>query len=157
MKIGSKAPTFTLLDESGQKTKHSDFAGQWVVLYFYPRDDTPGCTVEACEFTAAAAKFAKAGAVVVGMSPDPSDKHRKFIDKHGLSVRLLADPDKAVLKAYGAFGEKVMYGKKVEGVIRSTVLIDPKGKVAHHWPKVTAKGHAAAVLAKLLELQQAAD
>lgn len=155
MKIGSKAPTFTLPDQHGKQRKLAEFAGHWVVLYFYPRDDTPGCTTEACEFTAALPQLQKLDAVVLGVSPDTVEKHLKFVQKHRLGVTLLADPEKAVLGKYGAFGKKMMYGKEVEGVIRSTVLIDPLGKVAFHWAKVSAKGHAAAVAAKLKELRAA--
>ena len=153
LKVGAKAPAFTLPDQDGKKVKLADLAGSWVVLYFYPRDDTPGCTVEACEFTAENAQLTKLGAKVYGCSPDKPEAHQKFIAKHQLGICLLADVEKAVLPKYGAWGEKVLYGKKSEGVLRSTVLIDPDGKVAHHWPKVTAKGHAAQVLAKLRELQ----
>jgi len=155
LKIGNKAPAFTLGDQDGKKVKLGDLTGSWVVLYFYPRDDTPGCTTEACEFTAANAALAKLGAKVFGCSPDAPAAHQKFIAKYDLKLTLLSDPEKAVMPKYDAWGEKTMYGKKSEGVIRSTVLIDPDGKVAHHWPKVQAKGHAAEVLAKLQELRAA--
>lgn len=130
----------------------AELRGRWVVLYFYPRDDTPGCTVEACEFTAAKAAFQKLDAVIYGCSPDPAAAHQKFIARHRLGIGLLTDADRAVMKRYGAWGKKVMYGKQVEGVIRSTVLIAPDGRVAFHWPKVQAAGHAAAVREKLEEL-----
>jgi len=130
----------------------SDLKGEWVVLYFYPRDDTPGCTTQACDFTASIKKFEKLEARVLGCSPDTPEKHRKFIAKHKLKVELLSDPEHKVLEKYGAWGEKTLYGKKSMGVIRSTVLIDPDGKVAEHWPKVRAKGHADAVREKLAEL-----
>lgn len=151
--IGKAAPAFTLLDQDEQKTKLSDFKGQWVVLYFYPKDDTPGCTVEACDFTAGIARFTKLNAVVLGCSADSPASHRKFILKYKLAVRLLCDEEHEVMTKYGAYGEKMMYGKKVIGVIRSTVIIDPAGKVAHHWARVQTKGHAEAVRAKLAELQ----
>jgi len=151
--LGKAAPSFTLPDQNDKTVKLSDFKGRWVVLYFYPKDDTPGCTVEACDFTAGIARFEKLEAVVLGCSGDSPASHRKFITKHKLAVRLLADEDQAVMTRYGAYGEKMMYGKKVTGVIRSTVIIDPAGKVAHHWAKVQAKGHAEAVRAKLAELQ----
>lgn len=151
--VGKAAPAFALLDQDEQKTKLSDFKGQWVVLYFYPKDDTPGCTVEACDFTAGIARFTKLNAVVLGCSGDSPASHRKFIAKHKLAVRLLCDEEHEAMTKYGAYGEKMMYGKKVIGVIRSTVIIDPAGKVAHHWARVQTKGHAEAVRAKLTELQ----
>lgn len=150
--VGKKAPTFTLLDQDGAKRKLSEFAGRWVVLYAYPKDDTPGCTREACDFTAGLAGFEALDATVLGISRDTPESHAKFAKKHGLKVTLLSDPDHAVLEAYGAWGEKVLYGKKSVGVIRSTVLVDPAGKVAHHWKKVKVDGHAEAVRAKLAEL-----
>jgi peroxiredoxin Q/BCP len=150
--VGKKAPTFTLPDENGAQVKLSDLAGQWVVLYFYPKDDTPGCTVEACEFTSGLKGFEKLEAAVLGCSADSPESHRRFIAKHKLKVKLLSDPDHAVMEKYGAWGEKNNYGKKTMGVIRSTALIDPAGKVAHHWPTVKAAGHAEQVRAKLAEL-----
>ena len=150
--IGGKAPSFHLPDQDGNYVSLADLAGQWVVLYFYPRDDTPGCTVEACEFTASIAQFQKRNAVVFGCSADGAAAHQKFIHKHKLGIRLLTDADKSVMNTYGAWGKKVMYGKEVEGVIRSTILIDPNGNVAWHWAKVSAAGHAAAVASKLAEL-----
>jgi peroxiredoxin Q/BCP len=150
--IGDRAPSFTLPDQDGNYVSLASLAGQWVVLYFYPRDDTPGCTVEACEFTASLPNFSTRNAVVFGCSADGSAAHQKFIKKHNLGIRLLTDADKSVMNTYGAWGKKVMYGKEVEGVIRSTVLIDPQGNVAHHWPKVSAAGHAAEVGKKLAEL-----
>jgi peroxiredoxin Q/BCP len=149
LEVGKKAPAFTLQDETGTKVKLSDFAGHWVVLYFYPKDDTPGCTTEACEFTSGLKAFEKLDAVVLGCSADPPESHRKFIDKYKLKIRLLSDPDHAVMEKYGAWGEKMNYGKKYMGVVRSTVLIDPTGKVAHHWPKVKAEGHADKVRERL--------
>lgn len=151
--VGDEAPAFTLLDQDEQKVSLSSLKGQWVVLYFYPRDDTPGCTTEACEFTDGIEDFGGLNAVVLGCSPDSPEKHRKFIAKHSLGVRLLSDPEHSVMEAYGAWGEKNMYGKKSMGVIRSTVIIDPKGKVAHRWKRVKAKGHAEKVKEKLAELQ----
>jgi peroxiredoxin Q/BCP len=150
--IGRKAPAFSLLDENGRKVKLSEFTGQWVVLYFYPKDDTPGCTVEACAFTRGLAGFERLDAVVLGCSPDLPEKHLEFIAKHRLGIRLLSDPEHQVLEKYGAWGEKNLYGKIAMGVIRSTVLIDPEGKVAYHWPKVKAEGHAEEVRSKLAEL-----
>ena len=135
--------------------KLADLRGQWVILYFYPKDDTPGCTTEACDFTNGLADFEALDATVLGCSPDSSESHRKFIAKYDLGVTLLSDPDHAVMEKYDAWGEKSMYGKKTVGVIRSTVLIDPNGKVAHHWPKVQAKGHAEKVRDTLAEFWSA--
>jgi peroxiredoxin Q/BCP len=153
IEIGKAAPPFRLEDQDGAKLALKDLRGSWVVLYFYPKDDTPGCTTEACEFSEGIETFTGLDAVVLGCSPDSPDRHRRFILKHDLRVRLLSDPDHAVMEAYGAWGEKSMYGRKVQGVIRSTVLIDPEGRVAHHWRKVSAKGHAAKVREKLEELR----
>ena len=155
LEINKKAPAFTLQDQNDQKVRLADLKGQWVVLYFYPRDDTPGCTTEACDFTAGIKHFEKLEARVFGCSPDSTESHRKFIAKHKLKVTLLSDPDRKVMTRYGAFGEKVLYGKKSMGVIRSTVIIDPTGKIAHHWPKVaSAKGHVDKVREKLAELKE---
>ncbi|HPW56638.1 MAG: peroxiredoxin [Thermoanaerobaculaceae bacterium] len=151
--IGAPAPTFSLPDQDGVTVSLGSLAGNWVVLYFYPKDDTPGCTTEACEFTASITDFVDLDAVVLGCSPDTPASHRRFIAKHGLKLRLLSDPERTVLSAYGAYGEKKMYGKPVMGVIRSTVIVDPAGKVAAHWPTVKAAGHAAVVAAKLRELR----
>ena len=151
---GRVAPGFALEDQDGRKKKLSEFAGRWVVLYFYPRDDTPGCTVEACEFTSGLAGFEKLDAEVLGCSPDSPESHRKFIAKHRLGITLLSDPDHEAMKAYGAWGDKVLYGRKFQGVIRSTVIVDPAGKIAHHWKKVKAKGHAESVRAKLEALKR---
>ncbi len=153
VKVGNVAPSFTLVNQDGKKVTARDLKGQWVVLYFYPKDDTPGCTTEACEFTSILGQFDKLGATVMGVSPDPPERHQKFIAKHRLKLDLLSDPDHKAMERYGAWGEKSMYGKKMMGVIRSTVLIDPSGRIAHHWPKVKAAGHAKAVRQKLAELQ----
>lgn len=146
LEVGEKAPAFTLESSDGGKVKLSDFAGKIVVVYFYPRDNTPGCTVEANEFNAALPELAKLGATVIGVSKDSIASHCKFRDKFGLKFPLLSDPDGKVLEAYGAWGDKVMYGKKMKGIIRSTALIGKDGKVVQHWPKVSVKGHAAAVI-----------
>ena len=139
--VGKKAPAFTLESSDGGKVKLADLAGKPVVIYFYPRDATPGCTLEAQDFRDALPALKKLGATVLGVSKDSIASHCKFRDKHGLTFPLLSDPDGKVLEAYGAWGDKVMYGKKMKGIIRSTVLIDKAGKVAHHWPKVSVKGH----------------
>jgi thioredoxin-dependent peroxiredoxin len=152
LEVGKKAPAFTLESSDGSKVKLSDLAGKIVVLYFYPRDNTPGCTVEANEFNAALPRLKKLGAVVLGASKDSIASHCKFRDKFGLGFPLLSDPDGKVLESYGAWGDKVMYGKKMKGIIRSTVLIGKDGKVARHWPKVSVKGHVAEVLEAIQEL-----
>jgi thioredoxin-dependent peroxiredoxin len=123
-----------------------------VVLYFYPKDDTPGCTTEACDFRDTMRSLTAKGVVVLGVSPDSSQSHGRFRDKHKLPFTLLADPEKLVLAKYGAFGEKTLYGKKSMGVIRSTFLIDEQGRIAHAWPNVKAQGHVAKVMEKIDEL-----
>ncbi|MDP2119120.1 MAG: peroxiredoxin [Hoeflea sp.] len=143
---GMAAPNFDLPRDGGGKVSLADFAGKAVVLYFYPKDDTSGCTVEAVDFTALAADFAKAGAVVVGMSPDPVKAHDKFVAKHKLGVILASDEDKSVLEAYGVWTEKSMYGRSYMGVERTTFLIGPDGKIARVWRKVKVPGHAKDVL-----------
>jgi peroxiredoxin Q/BCP len=153
IEVGQAAPDFALLDQDENELSLSELRGSWVVLYFYPRDDTPGCTTEACEFTEGIESFRELDAVVLGCSPDTPEKHRKFIAKYDLGVRLLSDPEHAAMEAYGAWGEKKMYGRTSMGVIRSTVIIDPKGRIAHHWKRVKAKGHAEKVREKLEELR----
>ena len=131
LKEGDKAPAFTLDGDSGKKISLADFAGRKLIVYFYPRDNTPGCTREAIAFSGAKEAIEELGATVVGVSKDSIASHCKFRDQHGLTIALASDPDLAVHKAFGAFGEKTMYGKKVEGVIRSTFLVGPDGKVTH--------------------------
>lgn len=145
---GKSAPDFTLEDQNGKSVSLSDFAGRKnVLVYFYPKDDTPGCTKEACGFRDDLAAFAKLGVVVLGVSGDGAESHKKFIAKYKLPFPLLSDPDRKVMKKYGAFGEKMMYGKKTQGVIRSSVLIGKDGKVLRHWAKVaSAEKHPAQVL-----------
>jgi peroxiredoxin Q/BCP len=143
---GDRAPAFTLSDQNGQKVALKDFAGQRVVLYFYPADDTPGCTKEACQFNDEFAAFKKLDVTVIGVSPDNAEKHQAFRAKYGLKFTLLSDPEKTVMTKYGAYGEKMMYGKKVTGVIRSTFVIGPTGKVERAFYNVRADGHAAKVL-----------
>ena len=150
--VGKKAPAFTLPDQRDDTVRLVDYKGQWVVLYFYPKDDTPGCTTEACDFTSGIRGFTKLDAVVLGCSPDTTERHRLFIKKHKLKVTLLSDPTHAVMEKYGAWGQKVLYGRKTVGVKRSTVIIDPSGKVAHHWRAVKASGHADKVQQKIAEL-----
>jgi peroxiredoxin Q/BCP len=147
---GSRAPDFTLPAHDGAKLKLSSLRGAPVVLYFYPKDDTPGCTKEACGFRDLHADFSGKNVVILGVSPDGADDHSAFAAKYNLPFTLLSDPDKAVMTAYGAWGEKNMYGKTVVGVIRSSVLIGPDGKVLRHWKKVAnAETHPEQVLAAL--------
>ena len=144
--IGEKAPDFTLPANGGDTVTLSGLAGQKVVLYFYPKDDTPGCTTEALDFTAMASDFAAANTVVLGVSKDTVAKHDKFVAKHDLGVKLLSDEDGAVCEAYGVWKEKSMYGRKFMGIERATFLIGADGTITHVWPKVKVKGHAAEVL-----------
>ena len=149
---GQKAPTFSLQGDDGKVHELADHKGERVVLYFYPRDLTPGCTTEACDFRDNLARLKKAGAVVYGVSKDSIASHEKFREKHDLNFVLLSDDKLDVHKKYGAFGEKTMYGKKVQGVIRSTFLIDDKGKIAKAWRNVKVGGHVDKVLEALKEL-----
>jgi thioredoxin-dependent peroxiredoxin len=143
---GQDAPQFELPRDGGGTLTLSALRGKAVVLYFYPKDDTSGCTAEAIDFSALKADFEKAGAVVVGMSPDSAKKHDKFKAKHGLSVDLVADEERKAIEAYGVWAEKSMYGRKYMGVERTTFLIDRDGKIARVWSKVKVPGHAAEVL-----------
>ena len=151
--VGKAAPSFTLPSSDGGTFALDDLRGTAVVVYFYPRDNTPGCTVEAEGFRDAVPALAKLGAKVVGISKDSIASHCKFRDKFKLSFPLLSDPDGKVLEAYGAWGDKVMYGKKMKGIIRSTVLVGPDGKVARVWPKVSVKGHVDKVVEAVKELK----
>ncbi|MGE7370949.1 thioredoxin-dependent thiol peroxidase [Neorhizobium sp. NPDC001467] len=147
LSTGAKAPEFTLPRDGGGMVSLSELAGKIVVLYFYPKDDTPGCTTEALDFTALAPAFEEMGAVIIGISPDTVAKHEKFIAKHSLSLILASDTDQAVANAYGVWREKSMYGRTYMGVERSTFLIGPDGILRQVWPKVKVKGHAEEVLA----------
>lgn len=153
IEVGDKAPAFSLHDGEGKLHKLSDYRGRWVVLYFYPKDDTSGCTKEACQFNQALTQFSQRDAVVLGVSPDDAASHARFGGKHKLKFPLLADPDKKTLAAYGVWQEKSMYGRKYMGVVRTTYLIDPKGKVAARWDKVKVPGHEREVLKRLDELR----
>jgi peroxiredoxin Q/BCP len=146
LKEGQKAPAFKLEADDGKQLSLADFSGKNVVLYFYPRDNTPGCTREAEAFRDVAAALKKKNAVVLGVSKDSIASHCKFRDKYKLNFPLLSDPDGKVLEKYGAWGEKVMYGKKMMGIIRSTVVIGPDGKIKKVFPKVKVDGHADEVL-----------
>ncbi|GAA4982880.1 thioredoxin-dependent thiol peroxidase [Yinghuangia aomiensis] len=146
---GDTAPAFTLKDADGNEISLASHHGRKVIVYFYPAALTPGCTKQACDFTDNLALLADAGYDVLGISPDKPEKLGKFRDKESLKVTLLSDPDKATLTAYGAFGEKTMYGKKVTGVIRSTFVVDEDGKIEHAWYNVRATGHVAKLLKDL--------
>jgi peroxiredoxin Q/BCP len=147
---GKAPPTFTLEDADGKQISLSDFAGKNVILYFYPKDDTPGCTKEACGFRDDWREIQKLNAVVLGVSADSGESHRKFAAKYRLPFPLLSDPSRKTMEKYGAYGEKMMYGKKTVGVIRSTVWIGPDGKVKKHWARVaSAAEHPAKVLEAL--------
>jgi thioredoxin-dependent peroxiredoxin len=152
IEAGAKAPAFSLPADNGKKVKLSDFKGQPVVVYFYPRDNTPGCTRQACAFRDARTDLEKLGAAVLGISTDDVASHVKFRDKHSLNFPLLADTEHEVAEKYGAWREKNMYGKKSMGVQRSTFLIDAEGKVAKVWKKVSVDGHDAQVLEALKSL-----
>ena len=143
---GAPAPDFTLPTDGGGTVKLADLKGRKTVLYFYPKDDTPGCTVEAVDFSTLKDAFEAAGTTVVGVSPDPVKSHDKFKKKHGLTIVLAADEDKSMLDAYGVWGEKSMYGRKYMGVVRTTYLLDADGNVARVWESVKVPGHVEEVL-----------
>lgn len=143
---GDRAPAFSLPDEDGKKLALKDLKGKPAIVYFYPADDTPGCTKEACQFNENLTTFSRAGVKVVGISPDGAAKHQRFAEKYGLKFPLLSDPEHKTMEAYGAWGEKTMYGKKTVGVIRSTFLLDAAGIIVRAWYNVRADGHAAKVL-----------
>ena len=147
--IGDEAPGFTLTSDSGQQVSLADFAGKRLVIFFYPAAMTPGCTKEACDFRDSLGTLQGAGYEVIGISPDKPEKLAKFVAKESLTYPLLADPDKEVLEAYGAYGEKKLYGKTVTGVIRSTIVIDAHGRVEHAFDNVKATGHVAKLLRDL--------
>ena len=153
LKIGDSAPDFCLPDKDKNNVCLKDFKDKYTIVYFYPKDNTPGCTTEAIGFTSILPNFQKLDAIVVGISPDSPESHNKFAEKKNLKVTLLSDTEKEVLKKYGAWGLKKFRGKTYMGVIRSTFIVDPKGKVVHIWPKVSVKGHADEVKTILTELQ----
>ncbi|TCK06534.1 thioredoxin-dependent thiol peroxidase [Phorcysia thermohydrogeniphila] len=151
LEVGTIAPDFCLPDENGNTVCLKDFRGKWVVLYFYPKDNTPGCTKEAQDFSEKLEEFEKVGAVVLGVSPDSVESHRKFKEKKRIRVKLLSDTEKEVIKRYNVWQLKKMYGKEYYGVVRTTYLIDPEGRIAHVWKRVKVKGHADSVLKKIQE------
>ena len=151
IEVGKRAPMFTLPADSGEKVALKDLKGKYVVVYFYPKDNTPGCTTEAQGFRDAAKELKKLDAVVLRISKDSIESHCKFRDKHDLNFPLLSDPEGKVLEKYGAWGEKKMYGKTFMGIIRSTAVIGPNGKVVAHFPKVRVKGHVEKVLEAIRE------
>jgi peroxiredoxin Q/BCP len=153
LEIGDEAPGFCLPDKDYKEFCLKDFRGKFVILYFYPKDNTPGCTTEAIGFTGILPKFQDLDATVIGISPDSPESHAKFVEKKSLKVTLLSDADKRVLKAYGKWGLKKFRGKEYMGVVRSTFLIDPEGKIAHIWPKVSVKGHPEDVMRVLNEVK----
>jgi peroxiredoxin Q/BCP len=152
--IGKKAEGFCLPDGEGTTTCLDNFRGKWVVLYFYPRDNTPGCTLEAIQFNAALEKFADIGAQVIGVSADSPDSHQKFAKKHNLSILLLSDSEHAVLKAYDSWKPKTMFGREFFGIQRDTFLINPDGTIVAVWRKVSPKGHAEEVKEVLLRKKE---
>ena len=152
LKEGDIAPNFSLNDKDGNLIKLDDYKNQWVVVYFYPKADTPGCTVEAIDFTSFLNDFEKKNAIILGISNDPEAKLCKFYDKHDLKITLLSDPENKVIEKYGAWVQKKMYGKEYMGTQRSTFLINPEGKIAKVWDKVQVKGHAEEVKNLLYDL-----
>jgi peroxiredoxin Q/BCP len=153
IEVGKKAPAFRLPDQDGKTHSLADYAGEWLVLYFYPKDDTPGCTAESCDFQTRLPKVSGTGdAVVLGMSILDEKSKAKFATKHGLTFPLLADADHAVAEKYGVWQEKMRYGRKYMGIVRTTYLIDGTGKIAKRWDKVSVEGHADDVLAAVKAL-----
>lgn len=151
-KTGEKAPSFSATNQDGESVKLEDFQSNWLILYFYPKDDTPGCTVEAKDFSEYSAKFDALGAKILGVSPDSEKSHCKFIKKHNLSIELISDPEHQVCFSYSVWQLKKFMGKEYMGVVRSTFLIAPDGTLAHTWSNVRTKGHVEKVLNKLQEL-----
>ncbi|KAB0241061.1 thioredoxin-dependent thiol peroxidase [Microcystis aeruginosa EAWAG127a] len=153
LEVGQKAPEFATPNQRGEISKLADFAGQWLLLYFYPKDNTPGCTTEAINFTALSPQFQQLNAVILGVSPDSAKSHCRFIEKHNLTIQLLSDTEHQLAEIYQVWGLKKFMGKEYMGIKRSTFLIDPQGNIAYIWSNVKVKAHAEAVLKKLEELQ----
>lgn len=149
LKEGDALPPFEALDQDGAPVRSADFEGKPLVVYFYPKDDTPGCTREACSFRDAYADFRAAGVEILAVSADPPASHLRFAAKHGLPFRLVSDPSRAMIEAFGAWGEKKMYGKSYQGILRCTFVVGPDGRVRKVFPKVSPEGHAAEVLASV--------
>lgn len=154
LKVGEKASLFSLANQDDISISIKDFIGKWVILYFYPKDNTSGCTIQAKDFTDMIEEFDKMGCVILGVSPDSPSSHQNFIEKQSLGITLLCDPDKDVLKQYNAWGKKKMYGKEYDGVKRSTIIIDPNGNIAKIYENVKAKNHAETLKNDLEELQK---
>jgi peroxiredoxin Q/BCP len=154
LEIGDKVPDFCLPNQDEEEICLRDIKGRWIVLYFYPKDNTPGCTTEACDFTAALPDFEGLNAIILGVSPDSPKKHRNFIEKKELKITLLSDEEKELCKIFGVWQLKKNYGREYMGVVRSTFIIDPDGKVAAKWEKVRVKGHVDVVKAELEKLQE---
>lgn len=153
IETGQKAPEFELPDQDGNTVTLSDNLGKWVILYFYPKDMTSGCTVEAVDFTAGKEKFQSAGAIILGVSPDSVERHQRFCQKKDLHITLLSDSEKEVLESYGVWQKKKMAGREYMGVVRSTLIIDPGGVIRHIWEKVRVKKHVETVFDTLLAMQ----
>jgi len=154
VKVNEKAPDFCLKNQNNEDVCLKDFKGKWTILYFYPKDNTPGCSLEARNFSQSANDFEKQNAKIIGISPDSTSSHKNFEDKHSLSINLLSDPDHIILEKYGVWKPKKMYGREFMGVIRSTFLINPEGNIAHIWPKVKVAGHINDVMNRLKENQK---
>lgn len=152
LEVGSLAPAVPVVDDTGNTVSLQDYAGKYVVLYAYPRDNTPGCTAEACSFRDQSAAITAKGAVILGISSDSVASHQRFTEKYGLNFTLLSDPDHQLIEALGAWGEKINYGKRYMGIIRSTFLFDPEGVLIHVWPKVSPKTHGEQIAAFLQEV-----
>ncbi len=152
-KVGDSAPGFCIPDKDEKEVCLKDFSGRWVVLYFYPKDNTSGCTIEAADFSRMKEEFKKLNAEILGVSVDSPESHRDFVQKHSLTITLLSDREHRVVNDWGVWGKKKLYGKEYEGTIRSTFLIDPKGKVREVWDKVHVENHAKAVMERLKALQ----
>lgn len=153
LSVGDRAPAFSLPDQDGKVHSLGDYAGRWVLLYFYPKDNTPGCTKEACAIRDAWSDFGRLGAAVLGVSKDSVTSHRGFADKHRLPFTLLSDEGREMIAAYGAWQKKKMAGREYMGIVRMSYLVDPEGRIAKVYPKVKPEGHALEVLRDLMELQ----
>jgi len=155
LETGDEAPGFCLPNQNGEEVCLDSLRGKWIILYFYPKDNTKGCTLEASDFTLNKERIEGMGATVLGVSPDSVESHRGFCDKHGLNITLLSDPGHGVLEAYGVWRLKKMYGREFLGVVRSTFLVDPEGRIAHAWKRVRVADHVETVIEKLAELKGA--